>query len=421
MAVRELERMWRAVESASMRRLTRILAAAGLLLALAALLFAPAQVQAKAQNKVQTKAQNKAPNKIQAKAQRKKALAMPVRKGGMAKRISPNTAARVPHGSGTNAKRGALYKPKRGDAVRTKFVRGRNGKLMRVALLPAAPPAPPRLSFGQLAGLRSTDDPLELQSSVALVVDEETKQIVFSKNESAVLPIASLTKLMTGLVIAESRLPMSEVVEITDADVDTEKGSGSRLAVGTALTRGELMHLALMSSENRAAHALGRSYPGGVRVFVAAMNERARSLGLRETTFVEPTGLSSRNQSSARDLATLAAAAAAHPQLREWSTSPGSEVAVGNRTIRYNNTNPLVLKPGWEIGLQKTGYISEAGRCLVMMARLAGRNMILVFLDSTGKYSRLGDAERVRRWLEGAATGSAAQPDASLSVVPRRG
>jgi D-alanyl-D-alanine endopeptidase (penicillin-binding protein 7) len=259
---------------------------------------------------------------------------------------------------------------------------------------------PIRASFGQMAGLHATSDALGLHSSVALVVDQETQEVLYSKNDHAVLPIASLTKLMTGLVVAEANLPMDERIRITQADVDTEKGSSSRLAVGTELSRGELMHLSLMSSENRAAHALGRTFPGGMDAFVSRMNQRARTLGMKDTRYVEPTGLSSQNQASAGDLAILAAKAYNEPMLRELSTSHGREVAVGSRTLQYNNTNGLVKNPQWDIGLQKTGYISEAGRCLVMQAQVAGRNLIMVFLDSTGKFSRLGDAERVRKWLE---------------------
>jgi D-alanyl-D-alanine endopeptidase (penicillin-binding protein 7) len=220
------------------------------------------------------------------------------------------------------------------------------------------------------------------------------------KKDLAVLPIASLTKLMTGLVISDANLLQSEMITITQEDVDTEKGSTSRLAVGSVLSRGDLLHLALMSSENRAAHALGRTYPGGMPLFVKAMNDRAKGLGMTSTHYVEPTGLSSRNQSSATDLAVLVGAAYDVPLLRELSTSPGAEVAVGRRTLQYNTTNRLVKSPNWDIGLQKTGYISEAGQCLVMQTKVAGRKIIMVFLDSAGKLSRIADAERVRRWVE---------------------
>jgi D-alanyl-D-alanine endopeptidase (penicillin-binding protein 7) len=260
--------------------------------------------------------------------------------------------------------------------------------------------APARPSFGQLAGLHATQDDLDLRSSVALVIDQDTQQVLLSKNDSAVLPIASITKLMTGLIISEAKLPMGEAITITQDDVDTEKGSSSRLKVGATLSRGELMHLSLMSSENRAAHALGRTYPGGMSAFVEAMNARAKLLGMGDTAYVEPTGLSSKNQSSAKDLARLVTFASNDPMLSELSTSPGHQVAVGNRTLQFNNTNRLVRNPGWEIGLQKTGFISEAGQCLVMQAKVAGRKLVMVFLDSTGKLSRIGDAERVRKWVE---------------------
>ena len=260
--------------------------------------------------------------------------------------------------------------------------------------------APPVASAGDKAGLNQTRDPLELKSNVALVIDQDTSEVLFSKNDKAILPIASLTKLMTGLVISEAQLPMDESITISQADVDTEKGSTSRLRVGTVLSRGELLHVALMSSENRAAHALGRSYPGGLAVFVGLMNAKARSIGMDDTHYEEPTGLSSKNQSSARDLAKLVNFAYGNPTLRELSTSPGYQLAVGKRTLQYNNTNRLVKNPSWDIGLQKTGYIAEAGQCLVMQAKVAGRKIIMVFLDSTGKFSRIADAERVRRWVE---------------------
>jgi len=275
-------------------------------------------------------------------------------------------------------------------------VRGSNGALRKVALVRVEPAHP---SFGQLSGLHNEVDALELKSGVALVLDQDTDEVLFSKNAQAVLPIASITKLMTAVVVTEANLPLDEPITITDDDIDTEKGSRSRLKVGTTLSRGDMLHLALMSSENRAAHALGRTYPGGLAVFVAEMNHKARELGMKDTRYVEPTGLSSSNQSSARDLATLVKAAHEHQIIRELSTSHEYEVEVGNRPVQFRNTNGLVKSPEWEIGLQKTGYISEAGRCLVMQAKLAGRQLIMVFLDSAGKYSRIGDAERVRRWI----------------------
>ena len=268
----------------------------------------------------------------------------------------------------------------------------------------AVPVQPAKPSFGQLYGLNHTDDPLDLKSSVALVMDQDTEEVLLAKNDNAVLPIASITKLMTALVVTEARQPLDELITITDEEVDTEKGTRSRLRVGTQLSRGELLHLALMSSENRAAHALARAYPGGLEAAVRAMNAKAQLLGMHDTEYVEPTGLSPRNQSSAHDLARLVKTAYAVPLLRELSTSTGTTVRVGRRDTQFGTTNGLVKNPSWEIGLQKTGYISEAGRCLVMQAQLAGRRLVMVFLDSAGKYSRIGDAERVRRWLQGSAS-----------------
>jgi serine-type D-Ala-D-Ala endopeptidase (penicillin-binding protein 7) len=278
----------------------------------------------------------------------------------------------------------------------------KNGKrVVMMRRVPVVAVVPPRPSYGQLAGLHGTHDALDLKSSVAYVLDQDTNEILFQKNENAILPIASLTKLMTGVVVSEARLDMNELITIVDADVDTEKGSRSRLKVGSQLTRGELMLLSLMSSENRAAHALGRSYPGGMDRFVQAMNAKAKLLGMQDTRYVEPTGLSSRNQSSAKDLATLTAHAYNDKTLRELSTAPDHQIFVGEKPLNYVNTNRLVRNPDWEIGLQKTGFISEAGQCLIMQAKVSGRRLIMVFLDSAGKLSRLGDAERVRRWVEG--------------------
>jgi len=260
---------------------------------------------------------------------------------------------------------------------------------------------PPRPSFGKLAGLHSVeDDQIALKSSVAYVIDQDTQEVLLSKNDQAILPIASITKLMTALVVQEANLDMDEPITISVEDIDTEKGSGSRLRPGTTLTRSELLHLALMSSENRAAHALGRTYPAGIDAFIAQMNAKAAQLGMRDTRYAEPTGLSSRNQSSAKDLATLVAFAANDPTLRELSTSNVFQVEVGRKTLKYRSTNRLVSNPNWDIDLQKTGYISEAGQCLVMQAKVAGRKLIMIFLDSAGKFSRIADAERVRRWVE---------------------
>ncbi len=263
-----------------------------------------------------------------------------------------------------------------------------------------AKPAPVVPSVGQKSGLHLIKDDLDLRSSVAYVVDQDTQEVLFSKNNQAVLPIASITKLMTGVVIHEANLDLSESITITREDIDTLKGSHSRLAVGVTLSRGELLHLALMASENRAAHALARTFPWGYDEFIQRMNDKARQLGMQDTRYVEPTGLSSMNQSSARDLAVLVDYASQAPLLREMSTTPNHSVMVGNRVMTFNTTNRLIKNPHWDIGLQKTGYISEAGQCLVMQAKVAGRKLIMVFLDSAGRLSRVADAERVRRWLE---------------------
>jgi D-alanyl-D-alanine endopeptidase (penicillin-binding protein 7) len=337
---------------------------------------------------------------------------MPAPQAEAAPKKQAKSAQKSPKASAKSSKAGKVVKagkPTKGSKAKaaTKLQRVvvmKNGKktvvMRRVPVAPVAV-VPPRPSYGQLAGLHATQDPLDLKSSVAFVLDQDTNEILFQKNESAVLPIASLTKLMTGVIVSEANLDMNEMITITEADVDTEKGSRSRLKVGTQLTRGELMLLSLMSSENRAAHALGRSYPGGLDRFVQAMNAKAKLLGMQDTRYVEPTGLSSRNQSSAKDLATLTAYASNDKSLRDLSTSPMHQVDVGNKTLNYVNTNRLIRNPEWEIGLQKTGFISEAGQCLIMQAKVSGRRLIMVFLDSAGKLSRLGDAERVRRWVEG--------------------
>jgi len=259
--------------------------------------------------------------------------------------------------------------------------------------------APARPSLGQRTGLHDVSDPLDLKSSVVLVVDQDTDQVLFSKNPSAVLPIASITKLMTAMVVLEEGLPLDERLTVSREDIDLGKGSGSRLRPGTELSRGEMLHLALMASENRAANALGRNFPGGMPAFVERMNRKAQDLGMHSTRYVEPTGLSSDNRSNAHDLTLLVKAAYSQPLIRELSTSLESSVAVGKRKIQFRNTNGLVRSQQWEIGLQKTGYISEAGRCVVMQAELAGRKLIMVLLDSAGRHARIVDAERLRRWL----------------------
>lgn len=278
--------------------------------------------------------------------------------------------------------------------------------VQRVSFAPSPSPAPapaaiaPSMTAGDLAGLHHTRDPLALKSNAALVIDQATSQVLFEKNAGVALPIASLTKLMTALVVIEANQNMDEMLEVSSDDIDREKHTGSRLRVGAQLSRADMLHIALMSSENRAASALGRHYPGGLAAFLNAMNAKARSLGMTQTHYVDPTGLSSNNVSSARDLAKLVAAAHRHQTIRHYSTYPRHAVDVGRSQLHYMNSNRLVMNPNWEIGLQKTGYISEAGRCLVMQARIDGRAVIMVFLDSKGKDSRLADAGRVRKFIE---------------------
>ena len=271
---------------------------------------------------------------------------------------------------------------------------------LRKQMLAAARDEPARLSVGQATGLHAVDDPLDLRSSVALVTDQRTGEVLLSKNPDAVLPIASITKVMTSLVVLDAQLPLAEAVEISAEDIDTEKGSRSRLRPGTRLTRAELLQLALMSSENRAAHALARHYPGGMPAFVAAMNAKARQLGMSASRFSDPTGLSDRNVSNAHDLARMLRAAYDYPLVRQFSTAPELTVDAGYRMISFRNTNRLIDHSSWSIGLQKTGYIAEAGRCLVMQANIESRPVLMVLLDSAGRYSRFGDAQRIRDWLE---------------------
>ena len=244
---------------------------------------------------------------------------------------------------------------------------------------------------------------LNLKSSAALVLDEQTGEVLYGKNAGLVHPIASITKLMTAMVVLDANLDPEEKITVTNDDVDFLRGSSSRLAVGVTLTRDEMLRLALMASENRAAASLSRYYPGGREAFVQAMNLKARLLGLQGTHYADPTGLSSTNVSTAEDLAKLVSAAHRYAKISEYSTTSGLSMTVGKRVMAFRNTNALVGNRDWDIGLSKTGYINEAGRCIVMQAALAGRTVVIVLLDSWGKYTRTADAVRVRRWLEVAA------------------
>ncbi len=258
-----------------------------------------------------------------------------------------------------------------------------------------------RPSFAAAMGFRGNDDLLSLKSSVALIVDRQTHEVLFEKNAHASLPIASITKLMTSLVVMDAGLPLDENLTIHQDDVNTYPGrTRSRVTQHAKMTREEALLLALMSSENRTAYALGRNYPGGVKSFVDAMNAKAQMLGMSQSKFADPTGLSSENISSPEDLTRLVEAAYQHKVIRDFSTRSDYSIMIGNREQKFVNTNRLVRAGDMDIGLQKTGYISAAGRCLVMQAKIQDRDVVMVFLDSVGTQSRFADAVRVKKWLE---------------------
>jgi D-alanyl-D-alanine endopeptidase (penicillin-binding protein 7) len=269
-----------------------------------------------------------------------------------------------------------------------------------------------RLPIRALAGLllgflafqataKNSGEP-KLKSSSVLIVDQNDSTVLYSRNSDVAAPIASITKLMTALVVLDAKQPLDEPIQITEADRNLTKSSFSRLAVGTILTRGDLMHLALMSSENRAAHTLGNNYPGGMPAMVAAMNAKAKALGMINAHFVDATGLSSQNVASPDDLSKLVIAAAKNSTIREYSTDRNYAVRVHKRLVEFRNTDNLVANPTWNIIVQKTGYIAEAGKCLVMAAVIEGRSVVIVLLDSFGKYTRVADAKRVKTWMESA-------------------
>jgi len=251
---------------------------------------------------------------------------------------------------------------------------------------------------------------LDVRSSSVIVLDAVDSSVLYAKQSERVVPIASITKLMTALVILDADQPLDEIIELTVADRRLERSSASRLAVGNKLSRGDLLHLALMSSENRAAHAVARAYPGGLPACIKAMNAKARALGMKSARFTDPTGLSSGNVSSAADLAKLVAAAAANPTIRMYSTSASHTVAVGRHQLEFHNTNSLVKKADWDVLLQKTGYTSDAGQCLVMKTVIRERPVLIVLLNSFGKHTRVADARRIRKWMEaGSEPGQLAQ------------
>lgn len=248
---------------------------------------------------------------------------------------------------------------------------------------------------------------LRLASSKALIVNQDTGETLYAKSTSIPTPIASVTKLMTAMVLLDQQLPMDEVIAIGDGDVDTLKGTSSRLRVGSQLTRRDMLQLALMSSENRAASALARTSPIGTPAFVEAMNAKATALGMTHSRFVDPTGLNSENVSTAEDLVKMVKAAYQYPEIRAVTTTPEYNVSINGsrRPVEFRNTNILVRNGTWDIGLSKTGYINEAGRCLVMQAQIADQPLIIVLLDSWGKFTRIGDAQRIRKWMESSMAG----------------
>jgi len=254
-----------------------------------------------------------------------------------------------------------------------------------------------------LCSLNATAKPMlepKLKSSSVFVVDQTDSAVLLSRHSDVAAPIASITKLMTALVVLDAKQPLDQPIAITGAEAALPRGGVSRLTVGTVLTRGDLMHLALMSSENRAAHALGVNYPGGLPAMVTAMNTKAAALGMTSAHFVDPTGLSSDNVASPEDLSKLVVAAAKNPRIRQYSTDPSYTVRVRRHPVEFHNTDNLVKNPTWNIVVQKTGYISEAGKCLVMEAVIDGRNIVIVLLDSAGRLTRVADAKRVKSWME---------------------
>ena len=370
--------------------------ALAMMLSLVLLTFVTPQALAKAQSKQNSKQSTKQTSKKTAVA---KAPAGK-RQAAVAGRAAAKQAARPAAKGKAKGKVASLVAEER---LERRVVRGKRGRQVvyeRVAPVPVLPVVPPVMTAGDLAGLNLTRDPLDLKSNAALVMDQSSAEVLFEKNSQVALPIASITKLMTSLVVVEAHQNIEEPITVTREDIDREKFSHSRLRVGSQLTRANMLHIALMSSENRAASALGRNYPGGLPAFVAAMNAKARSLGMLNTHYADSTGLSSNNVSTARDLAKLVIAAHQHPLIRQYSTDSKYAVEPGGPMLQYRNSNHLVDNPDWQIGLQKTGYISEAGRCLVMQTQIEGRPIVMVFLDSKGKSSRLADAGRIRKWLE---------------------
>jgi D-alanyl-D-alanine endopeptidase (penicillin-binding protein 7) len=275
---------------------------------------------------------------------------------------------------------------------------------IRVRLLPAAVVTGTLLALSTVTAMAQPAAGPKLKSSAVLVVDQSDSSVLLSRHADVAQPIASITKLMTALVVLDAKQPLDQLITITDEETGLPRGGFSRLAVGTTLTRGDLMHLALMSSENRAAQTLGVNYPGGLPALVRGMNAKAAELGMTSAHFVDPTGLSSDNVASAEDLSKLVLAASRNPHIREYSTDERYTVRVRKHMVEFHNTDNLVSNPAWNIIVQKTGYITEAGKCLVMEAVIRGRNVVIVLLDSAGKLTRVADAKRVKSWMEGNAS-----------------
>ena len=275
-------------------------------------------------------------------------------------------------------------------------------------------------AISSVAGHAASIDGLDLRSAAAIVVDQKTGEALYAKNEAVPTSIASITKLMTAIVTLDAKLPLDEEISITSEEIDRLKGTSSRLPLGATLTRAELLNLALIASENRAAAALTRAYPGGRPAFISAMNRKARALGMHDTQFVDGTGLNSQNRATAMDLVKLVDASYRYPEIREMSSTAAYDVALpGKRVVKvredgrtrrvtldvvrqvaFTNTNALTRSGDWEIGVSKTGFINEAGKCLVMQAKIADTPVIIVLLDSWGSWTRIGDANRIRKWLE---------------------
>ena len=347
-------------------------------------------------------AAGKATSKTEAQKSKTRAVekrkAQPVAKQASAKKVAQKgkAAARASKAASTRVvKKSSTAVVRAGRSSSTRVVRG-NRKL---------DPA-----LASAVDQWQSHDHLAVSSGSALVIAQDGGEALYEKNARVVVPIASITKVMTAMVVLDSMPNLQAPIAITDDDVDYLKGSRSRLQVGAVLTREMALLLALMSSENRAAHALARHYPGGMPAFLSAMNRKAASLGMTRTHFDDPTGLTSTNVSTAHDLARMVAAAHRYPLIREFSTTSGVTAEVKGRDLEYRNTNQLVKSPTWEIGLSKTGYIQEAGKCLVMQARVADRPVVIVLLDSSGKQTRIGDANRIKRWMESASAAGKATP-----------